>query len=356
MKRTTTATLLATLLFAGTAMGQATRYWNGSSGVDNNWETAANWDTAPVPGDNANFRGKTGGAQDATAQLSSAATIGDLLIGGVGAASTQGTPTLTLKSGSALSVTDDTQIGFSLAGDSSAAVAQLNVVDGTHSFTDLFNIGNVAGVGNANAANGSVTVSGGSLSLAAIGKIATRGATATGASSGTLTLEGGLLTSTKTGVGFYVGDYGNGMLTLDGGNATFAGNVNVAQQSGSSGTISLLDGNLHANTVTLGSGDASLEIGEGFLTMNLNRNGLVAGWIAGNDVSAVGGIVDDSTFTSVYASGLTTVTNGSFVLKYGYDTVNAETALWSQAIPEPATISFVLLTGCGLLAVRRIMI
>jgi hypothetical protein len=346
-----TLSLLATLLVAVTANG-GTSQWNGST-TDNNWETDTNWSAVPGSGDNVNFRGKTGGAEDATAQLSSGKTVVNLIMGGAGAGSTKGTPTLTINSGGSLAVTDDTNIGYSLVGDTSGATAKFNVNSGTNTFADLFNIANAAGT-SAYATSGEVTVSGvgTTVTLAGVGRIATRGASATGATTGSLILNGGNFNSTKTGVAFYVGDYGNGTLTLNGGDASFVGSMKVANQAGSTGLIQLLDGNLYVTTITFGAGDGSMILGEGYLTMILDKTNLIDGWIANNIVSAVGGMADDSAFTSVYASGLTEVELDGFTVKYGYDGSGA-TALW-VAIPESRAYSMIAgITGLVFVMVRR---
>ncbi len=357
MKKTPiTLSLLATLFIAATANG-ATSQWNGNSGTDNNWGTDANWSAVPTSSDNVSFRGKTGGAQDAKAQLFSGKTVGDLTMGGVGATSTKGTPTLTIITGGSLAVTDDTHIGYSLVNDSSAATAKFAINSGTNTFADVFNIANAAGsaAANANSASGEVTVSGAdtTVTLAGIGKIATRGSTATGATTGTLTLNGGNFNSTKTGVAFTVGDYGNGTLTLNGGNASFVGSMKVADKAESTGLIQLLEGNLDVTTITFGAGDKSMILGEGYLTMILDKTNLIDGWIAANIVSAVGGMTDDSIFSSVYTSGLTEVALDGFTVKYGYDDGSNETALW-VAIPEPRAYSMIAgITGLVFVMVRR---
>ena len=356
MKKTPiTLSLLATLFIAATANG-ATSQWNGNSGTDNNWGTDATWSAVPGSGDNVNFRGKTGGAQDATAQLSSSKQVVNLTMGGAGATSTKEIPTLTINSGGSLAVTGNAQVGYSLVSDSSAATAKFAINSGTNTFANVFNIASAAGTGaaNANSASGEVTVSGAdtTVTLAGVGKIATRGGSATGATTGTLTLNGGNFNSTKTGVAFTVGDYGNGTLTLNGGNASFVGSMKVADQAESTGLIQLLDGNLDVTTITFGAGDGSMILGEGYLTMILDKTNLIDGWIAANIVSAVGGMTDDSIFSSVYTSGLTEVALDGFTVKYGYDGSN-ETALW-VAIPEPRAYSMIAgITGLVFVMVRR---
>jgi hypothetical protein len=353
MKKTPiTLSLLATLLVAVTANG-GTSQWNGNSGTDNNWGTDANWSAVPTSSDDVSFRGKTGGAQDATAQLSSSKQVVNFTMGGEGAGSTKGTPTLTINSGGSLAVGDDTHIGYSLLGDSSGATARFAINSGSNTFADLFNIANAAGT-SAYATSGEVTVSGvgTTVTLEGTGTIATRGASATGATTGSLILNGGNFNSTKTGVAFYVGDYGNGTLTLNGGDASFDGNINVAQQTGSTGLIQLLDGHLHSKTVTFVAGDGSMILGEGYLTMSLNKTSLIDGWIADNIVSAVGGMADDSAFTSVYVSGLTEVELNGFTVKYGYDG-SGGTALWA-VIPESRAYSMIAgITGLVFVMVRR---
>ena len=355
MKKTPiTLSLLATLFIAATANG-ANRQWNGST-ADNHWETDSNWSAVLTSSDNVLFRGKTGGAQDATAQLSSSKQVVNLTMGGAGATSTKGIPTLTINSVGSLAVTGNAQVGYSLVSDSSAATAKFAINSGTNTFANVFNIASAAGTGaaNANSASGEVTVSGAdtTVTLAGVGKIATRGGSATGATTGTLTLNGGNFNSTKTGVAFTVGDYGNGTLTLNGGNASFVGSMKVADQAESTGLIQLLDGNLDVTTITFGAGDGSMILGEGYLTMILDKTNLINGWINANIVSAVGGMTDDSIFSSVYTSGLTEVALDGFTVKYGYDG-SGETALW-VAIPEPRAYSMIAgITGLVFVMVRR---
>ena len=166
-------------------------------------------------------------------------------------------------------------------------------------------------------------------------------------------MNGGNFNSTKTGVAFTVGDYGNGTLTLNGGNASFVGSMKVADKAESTGLIQLLEGNLDVTTITFEEGDGSIILGEGYLTMILDKTNLIDGWIAANIVSAVGGMTDDSIFSSVYTSGLTEVALDGFTVKYGYDDGSNETALW-VAIPEPRAYSMIAgITGLVFVMVRR---
>jgi hypothetical protein len=352
MNKTTTTTLLATLLLAGTAMG-ATRFWEGDSGnID--WETAANWNVPPIATDSVSFRGLTTPGQDARAQLSSPATVVTVFVGGVGSTSLQGVPTLTLQAGSALTL-GAANIGYSVMADTSAALGILNIQAGTHTDAGDFNIGNAAQVNNLNPATGTVNINGGTLNVAGVSRLgAHTGGANSAATIGNLTINtGGLFNSSRIGVGLYLGDYGNGTLTLNGGNANFAGNVRVGQQGTSTGTIRLLAGNLDCPAVAFGLGTASIEIAQGYLTMDLDLTATITGWLAGNDVSAIGGMTDDSAFTSLYTSGFTSVAQGSYFVRYGYDSVNQTTALWS-VVPEPSTLSLVAVFGGGLLFIRRL--
>jgi uncharacterized protein YjiS (DUF1127 family) len=53
------AAAAVTSLAAGTRALAATDTWSGASGIDNNWQTAGNWDTLPVAGDTLIFGGTT---------------------------------------------------------------------------------------------------------------------------------------------------------------------------------------------------------------------------------------------------------------------------------------------------------
>ena len=349
-------TLLVALLAAGSAMG-ATRTWDGG-GSDDNWDTAANWvgDVEPVAIDTVNFRTLAIQSQ-VEAEVTTANTITLLRMGGRGLVTHTTTPKITVKTGGTLTVTDDIHLGYALVGDAGAASANLVVDGGTLAITDQLNIGNVAGAGNANDSTGTLTINSGTVTFAGVLKLATENPAAIGASTGSLIVNGGSLTSSSTAVQ-YVGQYGDGTLTVDGGTVSFAAAISIklADQAGSTGTLNLFDGVLTAKTLTVGAGDASVVLDQGTALFDGFRTALFAGYASDGLFSAIGGLADDSALAAQYSTGAGSYTNGSNIIKWGYDSASGKTALWSVILKPEPHLSLIIVAGSILLAVRRRMI
>jgi hypothetical protein len=360
MKKNITLPLLIALLFAGTAMAQVQRYWNGTAKPDLDFSTAGNWNAIPVAGDDAALRGQTGGATDARATMTDTWSLRHIRIGGIGASSTQGAPTLTLSSGSDLTWSGYNQVGYSLTGDSSGANGILNIEAGAHNGVYL-NVGN-AGGGSTYGTTGAVTIANASLHLTDVARIATSGGSSS--SRGTLTISsGGTLTMEAPGShSFYVGDTGQGRLIIDGGLLSMeAGTIMRFGHGGGDGVVELRSGTLDlGNAPQIGSGTGVIEIQEGLLknTDGAWRLGSYTALVDSGNIVATGGVLDDSEWADLYTQAAGSKTNGNYVLKWGV-TGSAgafENAMWAVAIPEPATIGMVMLFGGGILFVRRLMI
>lgn len=352
--------MLATLFIIGSSTAQVQRYWNGTDSADNDFSTAGNWNALPVTGDDIALRGQTGAAANAGAIMTDTWSLRHIRIGGNGAASTQGTPSLTLSSGSDLTWSGYNQVGYSLSSDSSAANGILNITSGSHDGTFL-NVGN-AGGDSTYATTGSVTIANASLHLTDVARLATSGGAAT--SHGTLTISsGGTLTMEAPGShSFYVGDTGEGRLIIDGGLLSMEdGTVMRLGHAGGNGVVELRSGILDlGNQPQIGTGTGVIEIGEGLLknTDGIWRSGAYETLVNNGNIVATGGLVDDSAYANLYTQATGSKTNGLFVLKWGTtgSAGNYELGMWSEAIPEPATLGLLSLFGGGILFVRRLMI
>lgn len=360
MKKTTTTTLIAALLFAGTSMA-AQRYWNGTQDPDLNFSTAGNWNIAPVNGDDAAFRGLTGAAQNAASFMTDTWTLGNIRIGGNGGLSTQGTPSLTLSTGSDLTATT-MDIGYSLPSDTSAGNGNLSIMSGAHDSV-RFNVGKAAGT-SAYATTGTMSIANGSLHVTELSRIATKDSGATGASVGTLTISsGGTLTMEASGShSLYVGDTGQGTLVIDGGLLSMKdGTIMRLGHNGGDGVVELRSGTLDlGKEPQVGTGTGVIEIKEGLLknTDGVWRNGAYATLANNGTIVATGGLLDDSAYASLYTQGTGSTTNGLYVLKWGTtgSSGSYELGMWAAAIPEPASIGLLVLFGGGALFVRRLLI
>jgi hypothetical protein len=359
MKKTT-ATILLALLFAGPAMG-IQRYWNGKAKPDLDFSNPGNWNTLPVAGDDVALRGQTGGLTDARAVMTDTWSLQHIRIGGNGSASLQGDPTLTLSTGSDLTWSGTAQIGYSLASDTSDANGLFNIESGAHDGVS-FNVGNAAGT-SPWAASGSMSIANASLHVTGLSRIATGGASATGNSAGTLTISsGGTLTMEAGGShSLYVGDTGQGNLIIDGGLLSMEdGTIMRLGHNGGDGVVELRSGILDlGKEPQIGTGTGVIEIQEGLLknTDGVWRNGAYATLANNGSIVATGGLLDDSAYSSLYTQGTGSATNGLYVLKWGTtgSSGSYELGMWATVIPEPATLSIVILSGAGLVFFKRMM-
>ena len=65
-------------------------------------------------------------------------------------------------------------------------------------------------------------------------------------------------------------------------------------------------------------------------------------------VSVVGGLVDDSAFSSVYTQQLKQISLNGYTLNYGYDATGGNTGVWATAaVPEASNLG---IFGVALLA------
>lgn len=358
----TLTTLLAALLFAGTAAAQVQRFWTGTQNPDLNFSTAGNWNSLPNSGDDVAFRGLTDGAQNAASIMTDTWSLRNIRIGGNGEASTQGAPTLTLSAGSDLTWTDTADIGYSLSSDSSAGNGTLNITSGAHAGVRM-SIGKAAGT-SAYATTGAVSIANASLHVTEIIKIATRDSGASGAAVGTLTISsGGTLMMEAVGShSLYVGDTGQGRLVIDGGLLSMEdGTIMRLGHGGGDGVVELRSGTLDlGNQPQIGAGTGVIEIQEGLLknTDGVWRLGAYETLVDNGNIVATGGVLDDSSWANTYTANTGSKTNGIHVLKWGQtgSAGSYELGMWAQTIPEPATIGIMMLFGGGALFIRRLMI
>ncbi|VGO18355.1 hypothetical protein [Pontiella sulfatireligans] len=402
MKKTQTLlTLLIAVMLTGAAMGD-TGYWNGASGTDVNWMTTNNWINGlrPTSADNANFRARTGGAENARGELTNAVTIVNLLTGGNGALSTQGIPALTLKPGSELTLTGIAHIGYSLIQDKVEAIGELNIEAGTHTIANTLNIGNAAGT-STNDATGTLTIGNATLNVNNTTKIGTAGASAPASSTGTLLINQGATVNMTAGGAhtLYVGDYGTGNLTMNGGTLNFigetkqtfagyragstgtiefnSGSINgahsitigktgtgnlvvnggmlsfdplktllVATDAGSTGTVEVVDGVLNlGKEPTFGAGEGIVDVQGGFLMISDGawRKAAIEAQINAGQITATGGgssVADDAAYTALYTAGTGSTNLTEFItLKWGITSSEPRTnAVWavdSTLPPDP---------------------
>ena len=327
-------------LFVFVALGQCAlaqnTLWQGA--IDNDFNTAGNWNNGvPGAGDIATVR------SGANPVLSGAASMGHMRIGQL--SGNGGTSILTLGTGSALTTTNRTDVGFSLSGDASSSSGAMTVNGGTHNLGTLY-VGNVAGTDNTVNASGTTTINGGTVNLSNGGYIAARsGATSTGASTGSLIIRGGSLTA--AGATFQLGQRGSGTLSLEGGGATFSNGLRLADGGSSSATLNLMSGTLDVagGFFTKGSGTVAINMGGGDLLLNGDRTGLLGTWLSDPNVTftisggLVAGSAEENAFSGQYAQNLgqTTDSNGN-KFSYGYDGTTDTTRVWSVVpVPEPST-------------------
>lgn len=322
------------LLGALSAYG-ANTLWQGS--VSNDFTNDANWNNgAPTGIDIATVRA------GATTTLTGVAETDQMRVGqntGIGA-----TTTVNFNTGSDYS-SNRTEIGYSLGSDTSASNGTLNVNDGTHAITTLY-VANKAQASNANDVTGTVVINGGSLSVESNAYIATASNYSSGSSTATVTVNAGTLNYTGTSGQFYLGHTGSGTLHVNGGTVNLANGLKLSHTANGSSNLRLSSGQLNVTGGFFdwgaGSANMAFEISEGTMVLNGSRVGKLDQYFGtdGTDglatVSMVGGLVDDSAFSSVYTQDLRQIEIDGYTLNYGYD--GTDTGVWATAIPETSSL------------------
>lgn len=314
----------------------ANTLWQGS--ISNDFADDANWNNgAPTSADIATVRA------GATSTLTSVSETDQMRVGqntGVGA-----TTTVNFNTGSAFT-SNRTEIGYSLGGDTSASNGTLNINDGTHSITTLY-VANKAQASNANDVSGTVVINAGTLSVSSNLYIATASNYSSGSSTATVTVNGGTLNYTGTSGQFYLGHTGSGTLHVNGGTVNLSNGLKLSHTANGSSNLKLSAGQLNVTGGFFdwggGSANMAFEISEGTMVLNGNRVGKLDQYF-GTDgtnglatVSVVGGLVDDSAYSSVYTQQLKQIELGGYTLHYGYDGTN--TGVWATAeIPEASNL------------------
>jgi hypothetical protein len=171
----------------------------------------------------------------------------------------------------------------------------------------------------------------------------------TAGATGVLVLNDGTLSVSQILLGKDAGT--TGTLTLNGG-AVSTGNFKLANNATSTGTLNLYGGTLTVNGSWSGPGTDKIGISLGTLTAANDVTGKFNGIRNAGDMTVLGGMLDDSAFTSTYTSNSGSFSSGGYIAKWGYDSVTDKTAMWS-VIPEPATLGLVAAFGGGLLFFRR---
>lgn len=323
------------LLSAPFAFG-ANTLWQGN--FSNDFADDANWNNgAPTSADIATIR------EGATAALSSTIATDQMRVGqntGVGA-----TTTVSFTTNSAYT-SNRTEIGYSLGSDTSASNGTLDVKAGTHAITTLY-VANKAQASNANDVTGTVVINGGSLSVASNAYIATASNYSSGSSTATVTVNGGTLNYTGTSGQFYLGHTGSGTLHVNGGTVNLSNGLKLSHTANGSSNLKLSSGQLNVTGGFFdwgaGSANMAFEISEGTMVLNGNRVGKLDQYF-GTDgtnglasVSVVGGLADDSAFSSVYTQQVKQFSLNGYTVNYGYDGTN--TGVWATApIPEASNL------------------
>ena len=332
-----TLTLITSFLFLSVqfVLG-ANTLWQGS--VSNDFADDANWNNgAPTSADIATVRA------GATSTLTGVAETDQMRVGqntGTGA-----TTTVNFNAGSAYS-SNRTEIGYSLGSDTSASNGTLNVNDGTHAITTLY-LANKAQASNANDVTGTVVINGGSLSVESNAYIATASNYSSGSSTATVTVNSGTLNYTGTSGQFYLGHTGSGTLHVNGGTVNLANGLKLSHTANGSSNLRLSSGQLNVTGGFFdwgaGSANMAFEISEGTMVINGNRvskldqyfgtdgtNGLAS-------VSVIGGLLDDSAYSSVYTQQVKQFSLNGYTVNYGYDGTN--TGVWATAaVPEASNL------------------
>ena len=274
------AACLAGLFFPGSAKAVD---WSANSG---NWNVPANWvgGVAPTSGQDAVIKNSgTALLPTGVAGTSFGAFIGF-----------QGNGTLNISGGN-LVTTNDARLGF-FAGNNGSAILS----SGTWAITQNLDIG-VSGTGSLVMSGGNLTAlvstigansgavgtaslsggvwsnftldvgSNGTGSLSITGGLASAGFTAIGGNTngvGSLTISSGTLQNTRSGVGLYVGYFGNGTLNVSGSAAVTTNDASIGDQVSRSGTANVSGGTWSSNgTLFVGnSGTGRLNISGGLVT------------------------------------------------------------------------------------------
>jgi len=169
--------------------------------------------------------------------------------------------------------------------------AELNISGGTVTTDTNAIIGESSpgGVGIANVTGGSWNI-GGNLVLGYQG-------------TGTLNMDGGVVSASN----IYVGQWGTGVLDISAGSINVSGQIVVAKEAGSRGTLNYNGGTLNAAAITIGMGSA---------TVNFNQTGVMtAGFVLEGDLDLNVNNSGTTTLTTENTySGNTTIRSGTLVL------------------------------------------
>jgi len=206
-------------------------------------------------------------------------------------------------------------------------------------------------IGGNNISKGMLTINGGTYT------VNTRMRISAGLGDGTLNMNGGLLQlSTNGSVGNTLqlsAGSGNGIINLNGGTID-TWMLLMDNVAGGSATVNLNGGLLKIENAT----------GGGINMMNASQmvfDGGVLEW-GGDRVANFATLVDNGfiSWTNGMAGMLTeswdaSYNNGTSILYVDYDDVNpGYTTVWATVIPEPSTISLLVVMGCSLIGVRRV--
>jgi hypothetical protein len=344
--RLLTLTIGSLLGFWTAVHGANIQFDNGGS--DWLWSTSANWqnDTLPGAGDEVRMNTLPGGG---TITVNSAAAAGrvnlyntdtaalDVVIGGnltvatnilLGAANTTGALYV---NGGTLSSSSFLRIGTGTGGHGAMEVNAGTVTVGGQ-MTVGYNT------------TGSFDMSGGTVNVATFLRL---GELAGG--SGTATISDGSL---SIGTITTIGMLGHGSLTVSGGSVSMATlQINHTNNAAINAQVALLGGSLEIT----GTEAFRLAIG-GDDTLHIEGGDLL--W-AGDHLADIGTLVAGGQITWENGQAMLGAydiswTNGTSVLYADYDDLNSgKTTVWATAIPEPATIGLFLISGAGLLGLRR---
>lgn len=129
---------------------------------------------------------------------------------------------------------------------------------------------------------------------------------------GTLDMDGGAVSASN----IYVGQWGTGVLDISAGSINVSGQIIVAKEAGSHGTLNYHGGTLTAAAITVGAGSA---------TVNFNQTGSVSFGYAFDgdlDLNVTESGTTTLTGTNTY-TGKTTINTGTLVLESGASIANS---------------------------------
>ncbi len=311
------------MALVGSASAVTVEFDNGSG--DGTWANPVNWagDALPTSADTARLTAISG-----TTVLDSTTTVGDLLGGHVGTSALDVISGGTLNIGNIqlgtwaagtignLSVNGGTIVssGFLRAGLAGGSFGNVAIQSGSASFSGASSIGYNG--------TGTLDITGGALSFGTIVRI---GHNAN--SSGTVTMSGGSLTVSSGAL--VVGAAGNGSFELTGGTASLSTLEINATGAAINARVDLLGGVLDLGE----NGDGALDIGgddvlnieAGTLRMAGDRLSLLDGYVASNSITWANGQSTLGAFDQSW-------TNGSSILYANFNTINpGKTTVWAES-------------------------